>query len=134
MQINVSYAGVEGVLDIEEYCKIRDIAVEDVTNLNCGHNKITEIKGLDKLVNLECLSCVNNKITKLDVSNLVKLEWLWCDSNEITEVKGLDKLVNLKWLHCYNNQLTEINVSKLVNLKVLFRRLWSMVFKLNFRR
>ena len=64
-----------------------------------SHNKITEIKGLDKLINLQ----------ELDLSN-----------NKLTEIKGLDKLINLQVLHLYNNKITEIKrLDKLVNLQVL---------------
>ena len=53
MKIDISYEEVEGVFNIEQYCKTRDIDVEKVTKLYCDNNKLTELKGLDKLVNLE---------------------------------------------------------------------------------
>ena len=97
MEIDLSNKGLKGVFDVEQYCKDYNIDVEKVTRLNCGHNKLTELKSLDKLVNLKVLWCSNNKLTELDVS----------------------KLVNLKELYCYNNQLTELDLSNLVNLKWL---------------
>jgi len=119
MEIYLYKLGLEGVIDIEQYCNNNNIVVEDVTGFFCGHNKITALKGLDKLLNLEYLSCSNNKLTELDVSNLVNLAWLYCGNNKLTEL-DVSKLVNLKWLDCYNNQLTELDVSKLVNLKELY--------------
>ena len=98
MEIDIRNKELKGVFDIEQHCKANDIDVEGVTKLDCDNNQLTELKGLDKLVNLKWLSCYDNKLTGL---------------------KGLDKLVNLKVLYCDNNQLTELDVSKLVNLEYL---------------
>ena len=139
MEINLYNKKLEGVLDIEQYCKDNNIDAKKVTFLGCSYNKLTEIKGLDKLVNLErlyfffnklteikgldklvnleSLDCQNNKLTELNVNNLVNLKWLDCSDNELTEIKGLEKLANLKWLDCDDNEATELKgLDKLVNL------------------
>ena len=120
MNIDISNKSLEGLFDIDQYCKDNDIDVEKVTKLNCYNNELTELKGLDKLVNLNRLDCVDNKLTELDLSKLVNLKELHCQNNELTELKGLDELVNLKWLYCQYNQLTELKgLDKLVNLEGL---------------
>jgi Leucine-rich repeat (LRR) protein len=120
MEIDLFNQGLKGVLNIEQYCKNNNIDAEKVTSFVCDNNKLTELKGLDKLVNLEKLYCYNNELIELDVNNLVNLEWLWCSNNKFTEIKGLDNLVNLQWLNCYNNELLKLKgLDKLVNLKWL---------------
>ena len=119
MEIYIRNKALKGVFDIEQYCKDNDIDVEEVTELYCHYNELTELKGLDKLVNLKELDCVENKLTELDLSKLVNLKLLDCNFNELTEL-DVSKLVNLKVLSCNNNELTELKgLDKLVNLKEL---------------
>ena len=82
MEIDLYKIGLEGVLDIEQYCWNNNIDAEEVTSLDCSENELIELKGLESLVNLE---------------------WLFCSDNQLTEIKGLDKLVNLIRLH-WNEQ------------------------------
>jgi len=119
MKIDLNKQGLEGVFDIEKYCIDNNIDAKKVTGLDCSDNELTELKGLNKLVYLECLYCEYNQLSELDVSNLVNLEYLYCEYNQLSEIKGLDKLVNLNTLYCYDNNLTELDVSNLVNLKWL---------------
>jgi len=95
MKIDLFDKKLEAVFDLGQYCKDNNIDAEGVTSLDCGSNKLieldvsklvnlrelycydnnlTEIKGLDKLVNLEILDYSDNKITELDLS---KLDNLW---------------------------------------------------------
>ena len=99
MEIDISNKRLEGVFDIEQHCKANGIDVEEVKELYCEYNKLTKLKGLDKLVNLKWLYCEYNKLTELDVSKLVNLESLGYSMNQLTELKGLDKLVNLVTLN-----------------------------------
>ena len=119
MEIDLSNKGLEGVLNIEQYCIDNNIDAKKVKGFVCCSNQITELKGLDKLVNLKTLYCRNNELTELDTSKLVNLQGLDCMYNKLTEIKGLDKLVNLFWLRCSSNKLTELDLSKLVNLEWL---------------
>ncbi len=86
------------------------------------HTNISEIKGLDNLVNLQILHLYNNKITKINgLDSLVNLQELNLYNNHITEINGLDKLVNLQILNLYNNHIKEIKgLDNLVNLQHLF--------------
>ena len=93
MEIDISDKELKGVFDIEQHCKDINVNIEKVTKLYCHNNKLTELKGLDKLVNLERLYCDNNKLTELELIKLVKLEVLSCSNNDLTELKGSDKLV-----------------------------------------
>jgi len=121
MQIYLYKQGLEGVLNIEQYCKDNNIDAKEVKWLSCHNNKLTELKGLDKLVNLKILECQNNQLTKLDLSRLFNLKDVYCYINNITEFKGFEKLDNLRLLNCNDNKLKELrNVDKLVNLLELY--------------
>ena len=82
---------------------------------------ISEIKGLEKLVNLQGLYIAKNKITEIKgLEKLVNLQELIIAINQITEIKGLENLANLRELDLYHNQITEIKgLEKLANLQLL---------------
>ena len=86
-----------------------------------SYNTITEIKGLDNLVNLRELDLSYNRITEIKgLNNLVNLQKLDLSDNMITEIKGLDNLTNLQKLDLSNNMITEIkNIDNLSNLQTL---------------
>ncbi len=143
MEIYLYKQGLEGVFDIEQYCKDNNIDAKEIKWFSCHNNKLTQLKGLNKLVNLEMLFCNNNQlteldlsrlfnlkevycyinnITELDVNNLVNLRLLNCNDNKLKELRNVDKLENLLELCCSYNQITELDVGKLVNLRSLYCR------------
>ncbi|MFL0171665.1 T9SS type A sorting domain-containing protein, partial [Tenacibaculum maritimum] len=81
----------------------------NLTSLSCADNQLT---GLDvsNNVNLTSLSCADNQLTGLDVSNNVNLTSLSCGYNKLTEL-NVSNNVNLRLLSCAGNQLTELDVS-----------------------
>ena len=120
MKIDIENKNIQEIFDIEQYCRDKNIDINQVKKLCCRNNYIIELKGLDKLVNLVWLYCDNNKLTELKgLDKLVNLEVLDCSSNKLTELKGLDKLVNLEVLYCYQNKITDLKLNKLTNLKEL---------------
>jgi hypothetical protein len=92
-----------------------------VTHLNLSHNRLTEIKGLEKLVNLKQLDLSINQLTEIKgLEKLVNLKQLDLFNNKLTEIKGLENLVNLQQLNLSHNQLTEIKgLENLANLQIL---------------
>ena len=56
-----------------------------IKEINCSHNRLTTLEGIENLVNLKRLRCYNNQLTSLE---------------------GIENLVNLELLRCYNNQLS----------------------------
>ena len=61
--------------------------------LDLGYNKLTDVKGLEKLTKLE----------RLDLT-----------SNQLTSVKGLEKLTQLTWVSLENNpDLTKAQIAEL---------------------
>ena len=73
-------------------------------------NKIENICGLEKLVNLEILSLNNNKIKKIGdgLSKNRKLRILGLKSNQLSEIEGLNAQYSLEILYLCNNQLSDV--------------------------
>jgi len=85
------------------------------------NNSLTEIKGLDALTNLQVLELSNNSLTEIKgLDALTNLQELSLSNNSLTEIKGLDALTNLQKLYLSNNSLTEIRgLDALTNLQEL---------------
>jgi len=99
-----------GVLeDLEEiYC--RDFGVKIIPNC------------LNKLTNLQSLSLPNNKIEKINISNIINLTWLDLTYNLLKEFPEIWNLTNLEWLFLGANKLSgkiPSNIGKLKKLKQL---------------
>ena len=97
----------------------------NILTIDCSHNGITSLHGIEGLVNLRRLYCSNNQITSLQgIEGLVKLEALYYYSNDMTSLQGIESLLNLKVLLCSNNKLNDLNaympVLYLPNLKDLY--------------
>lgn len=74
-------------------------------------NKISEIQGLDKLVNLELLELGGNRIRSIGhgLDHLASLKQLWLGKNKITSIDdSLHALHNLERLSLQANRLTKI--------------------------
>jgi len=94
--------------------------IEDFVSLNflsCFNNQITFLN-LSQNTNLIHLECAQNNITSLDVSNNMNLEELWCSENQLTSL-NLTENKNLEQLYCSKNQLTSLDISQNTNLQLL---------------
>ena len=99
----------DGSLPIDAWAykeKILQVTKIDVT----GKSDPTVYDEIGFFRNLEELSCSDNGMTYLDVSNNSKLTYLKCGWNRLT---SLDVSNNpaLEYLYCFNNQLTSLDVS-----------------------
>ncbi len=90
--------------------------------LDITHNHLTEIKGLETLINLRELHLSGNKIKEIkNIEALVKLEELYLNNNELKEIRCLETLVNLKLLYLNGNNLNEVKgLRSIVNLEYLY--------------
>jgi len=91
---------------------------KDIIKIDCGAQRLTDLIGIEKLINLERLYCSDNILTELDVTKNIKLTHLYCGYNQLTEL-DITKNINLEFLYCYNNELTELDVTN-NNLKYLY--------------
>jgi Leucine-rich repeat (LRR) protein len=71
--------------------------VKDVIELNVSNSNISDLSGIEDFISLTSLSCDQNQLTSLDVSNNTSLELLYCYSNE-----------NLTCVKVSQSQLTNI--------------------------
>lgn len=121
----------DGKLSLTERMAVKRIDVSSFEVLN--------LKGIEKFPELIELKCENRHISKLDLSQNTKLEYLYCKNNELTQLdlrnnpnitildcsdNNLDKLdvshqKNLDSLYCSNNKLDELNVKNSEKLRVL---------------
>jgi len=94
---------------------------DQIKSLDCTGRDLTDLEGIEKLVNLEYLFCYDNQLTSLKgIENLVNINWINCSNNRLTNLEGIENLVNLRELYCYGNQLTNINgIENLVKLNEL---------------
>ena len=102
--------------------ELTDVDLEKVTSLGLSQNKLTDVKGLEKLTQLTKLYLNNNKLTDVKgLENLSQLESLYLNDNQLTNVRGLEKLTQLKSLNLMGNQLTDVKgLEKLTQLETLF--------------
>ena len=78
-------------------------------NIWCDSRDIKSLKGIEYLVELRGLYCMDNQISSMDLSKNKLLTGIWCSDNLFTrmDLTGLD---NLEWVYCHNNQITYLNV------------------------
>ena len=89
-------------LDNCDYLSIIKLTISKANNINLLLDK------LYKFTNLQILD-LSNKITEIKgLDNLVNLQELHLYSNKITEIKRLNNLINLQGLYLHDNQITEI--------------------------
>jgi len=117
-RLNLSNRGIKDITDIDGLENLIELQ-----SLNLNDNQISEIKGLEKLVNLKFLDLRNNLISDIKgLETLTNLYALWLSNNQIFEIKGLEKLTNLQFLNISNNQIIDIKglemLKKLKELKI----------------
>jgi len=88
-------------------------------SIYCGSNSISDLTGIEYFTNLTYLSCSNNQLTSLDVSNNTALTVLSCGGNHLTSLDVSNKTALTK-LYCQGNQLTSLDVSNNTALEELF--------------
>lgn len=77
--------------------------------MSCYQNQLTELDISENLA-LTHISCSQNSITQLDVSNNINLEYLNCYGNNLTSL-DVSQNTNLLYLSCLANQLTSLDLS-----------------------
>ncbi|WP_303826270.1 dockerin type I domain-containing protein [Ruminococcus flavefaciens] len=92
-----------GNLDVDEIVYAR--------NIWCNNMNIKSLKGIEYLVELRGLYCMDNQISTLDLSKNQEITGVWCSGNPFT---SLDFSANptLEWVYCFDCQLTSLNVSE----------------------
>ena len=56
--------------------------ISNVTSLEVGYRNIADLTGIEDFTDLTILSCDNNQLTSIDLSNNTALEYLFCANNQ----------------------------------------------------
>ena len=93
--------------------------VEPLTDLGLSWKlNISDLTGLEHMVNLTKLDLQNNKISDLSpLASLTNLTWLHLKYNKMIDVSPLASLTNLNWLNLQDNQISDLSpLASLTNL------------------
>lgn len=101
-EIDVNKMGISSLIGVEYFTEL--------TSLSCDNNQITSIN-ISNNKNLSRLYFDNNLLTTLDVSNNQNLTIIHCDSNLLTAI-DLSNNTELTYFSCYDNQIKKLDVSK----------------------
>lgn len=79
-------------------------------SIDCSNLMIADLTGIEAFTSLTSLSCYNNQMTSLDLSNNLSLNYLICSSNQLTSLNlGTNTLYTT--IDCSTNQLTNLDIS-----------------------
>ena len=81
-----------------------------VTRMDCYSKSIADLTGIEHFTALTKLSCYDNRLTSLDVSQNTALTYLSCRDNRLTSL-DVSNNTALTGLFCYDNQLTSLDLS-----------------------
>lgn len=119
--------GVRETLKGPEWINGDDLAL--ITTLNISGANISDLKGIEVMINLQNLFCSNNAIFELDVSNSLNLTILDCSNNNLSildvsnmnlESLNVSGNPNLFTVNCVNNKLIALDVSNNPTLNNLY--------------
>ena len=115
--LDLNIKALKNIDEIQNFTSLINLQI-----LRLSGNRLTEIKSLDYLNQLEILDLSYNQISKIEnLKNLTSLRVLNLSGNRITEIGNLDKLNNLEELYLSGNKISNIkSLEKLINLKKLY--------------
>ncbi|MCF6349657.1 MAG: T9SS type A sorting domain-containing protein [Flavobacteriaceae bacterium] len=86
--------------------------------LDVSAKNISDLTGIEDFTALMFLTCQDNQLTSLNVTQNTNLILLACSNNQLTSLDVIQN-PNLRVLVCSNNQLTSLDVTQNVNLEWL---------------
>tara|TARA_B100000809_G_C15024478_1_gene489648 strand:- start:109 stop:1119 length:1011 start_codon:yes stop_codon:yes gene_type:complete len=92
--------------------------IDTITNLVVNNSSISDLTGIEDFISLKYLSCYNNQLAVLDISQNTNLIDLYCNSNQLTTL-NVSQNISLEQLYCFSNQLTNLDVNQNTALKFL---------------
>lgn len=108
--LNVFNKNISDMTGIEDFVAL--------TSLSCHQNQITSLN-VTQLIHLDFLRCEENQLSSLDVSQNTLLTNLFCQDNQLTSL-DISQLTVLDYIRCANNQLTTLDISQNSLLTTLF--------------
>lgn len=113
--ITTTSGGIRVDVDSNNDGEIQVSEATTVTKLFIENNNITSLEGILSFTILEVLSCENNQLTQLSLSNLDNLYNIDCSDNNLTNL-DLSGISSLLVLYCAGNELVNLDLSTNVNL------------------
>lgn len=96
-----------------------EIQVSEAENfsgsLYLDYDSIADLTGVEAFTAITFLSCNNNQISFVDVSNNVALEEFYIDDNLLTSL-DVSNLTNLYSFSCANNNISSLNINGVTNM------------------
>ena len=84
--------------------------IASVKDIYCVNEGVKSMQGIEFFTSLENLTCSENPIESLDLSQNTKLTYVDCSKNEISSIDFGSNVV-LQELHCSGNRLSELDVT-----------------------
>lgn len=94
-------------------------ALNFTDSIMCSGMQIYDLTGIEAFENIVFLSCVNNQLEGLDVSQNTALQSLICAMNNISSL-DVSANTNLRNLRCSINPIQSLNISNNPNLEYLY--------------
>jgi Leucine-rich repeat (LRR) protein len=91
--------------------KVKTTSIAYLKTINLQLAEITDLTGIQDFKELEILDCGINSLTKLDVSQNLKLTDLYCHFNLLTSL-DISKNTLIKVLQCNKNKIKSFDASK----------------------
>jgi len=114
-------AAINGVLGKSSAEEVTDAELARITFFNGEQRGITDLTGIEYLVNLTSISLGENQISDISpLSSLTKLNQIYLWHNQISDISPLSSLTGLNRLILGDNQISDISaLSSLTRLAVL---------------
>ena len=106
------------IIDTNNDGEIQESEAESVTVLYVADKNISSLEGIQSFILLELLSCYNNQLATINLSNNSALRILECYNNNLLNL-DLSLNIELQLLHCYDNFLTSLDLHQNLNLQYL---------------
>lgn len=78
--------------------------------IDCSGLNITDLTGIEAFTNIISLSCNNNMLTSIDLSNNLVLTYLKCDNNHFSAL-DVSNNIALTDLYCSHTHITSLDLS-----------------------
>jgi len=92
--------------------------IDTVDSLYLISAGINDLTGIEDFASLEYLSCSDNNLSTLDLSQCSALSFISCDQNQLSNL-DIGNLLNLEYLICTRNNLTNLYTTTNPSLRVL---------------
>ena len=109
---------VSGLTGVNVGSIISDAKLANVKEIRVVESGITSLKGVEYFTNLTLLSCSNNQLTSLDVTQNTLLINLYCSNNQLTTL-DVSRNTELGLLECWDNSISSLDVSNNTKLSYL---------------